>query len=377
MGKDNKNKGFTLIELIISVAILAIVTAPFLNSFVIAAKNNAAASAKQKVTNYSENVMEKFKATSFEMLTEEFTLIDKAVVADHEGEKYYYHDPVNNCYVFSVPGTELTGQSSSGYRVDVKMTPHSYEAPNLADVDGTKTAMLISEAYRYDELAQTELVAQASSIADGVKYDGFKTSTTGWDTAIINNIKREMFVYIRHNISNGTVPYTVEVDVKYSCQIGSSTTIEKVYSKLFTNNYEDVPDVLMFYTVYPERTSGYKDVIHIENFIPDSQILAAGKKCKVYIANQKIANSSLTYSMAGDSNIVVSENGSKKNIYATSGAVLCNTEVLLSESITNNVGVDNSLVGTREAVKMYEVTVDVYWKNELVSTIISSTDGQN
>lgn len=377
MGKDNKNKGFTLIELVISVAILAIVTAPFLNSFVIAAKNNAAANAKQKVINYSESVMEKFKATSFEMLTEEFTLIDKAVITDHMNEKYYYYDPVDNCYVFSVPGTELTGASSSDYRVDVKMTPHEYDAPNLADVDGTKTAMLISEAYRYDELAQIELRSQASSIADGSKYTAYRTTTNNWDTNLINNIKREVFVYIRYDSSNGTVPYTVEVDVKYSCQIGSSKTIEKVYNKLFTYNYEEVPDVLMFYTVYPNHASGYKDVIYIENFIPDNQIIAAGKKCKVYISNQKISSASLNYSMASDSNIVVSENGNKKNIYADSGSVLRNTEVYLSESIGNNTGVTNSLVGKRKSVKMYEVKVDVYWNNDLASSITSSTDGQN
>ena len=369
MGKNNKNSGFTLIELVISVAILAIVTAPFLNSFVIAAKNNSTANARQIVNNHGESVMEKFKATSFEMLTEEFALVDKAVIADKEGTKYYYYDVATDSYVFSVPGSELSGGASDNFRVDVTMKPQNFDAPDLADVDGTKTAMLISEVYRYDENALIELTA----LANAKGYNDSNLSET-----IRDNIVREVYIEIMYG--TGTTPYSVLVDVSYSYDLGSET-ISKVYQKVFHNNYENVPDVLMFYAPYQYTTPGmYRDKIIVNNSIPNDVILAAGRKSKVYIANQEVSAVSgciLKYQVGGG-NIVVKENNVEKNIYSddlTTG--LRNTEVLLSESIQAPTGQTNSLVGKKEAVKIYDLTVDVYWNGKLSNTMVSTTNGQN
>ncbi|MBE5925821.1 MAG: prepilin-type N-terminal cleavage/methylation domain-containing protein [Lachnospiraceae bacterium] len=386
MGKNNKNKGFTLIELVISVAILAIVTAPILNAFVIAAKNTSTANARQIANNHAESVMEKFKATSFEMLTEEFTLIDKAVIADNEGTKYYYYDVATDSYVFSVPGSELSGGASDNFRVDVTMKPEKYDAPDLADVDGTKTAMLISEVYRYDENALIELTALANAKDDSLKDDQFdKIDASGNPNAslsenIRDNIVREVYIEIMYG--TGTAPYSVLVDVSYSCRIGSALTVSKVYQKVFLNNYENVPDVLMFYAPYQYTTPGlYRDKIIVNNSIPNDVILAAGKKSKVYISNQEvsaISGCTLKY-QAGGGNIVIKENNLEKDIYSdnlTTG--LRNTEVLLSESITGAPsGETNSLVGKKEAVKIYGLTVDVFWNGEITNTMVSTTDGQN
>ena len=91
MNKEN-NKGFTLIELIVSVAILAIITAPFLNAFVIAAKNNAEANVKQNVTSHAESIMERFKAESFETLSGKYDFIDLGAIDAYKGKNYYYYD---------------------------------------------------------------------------------------------------------------------------------------------------------------------------------------------------------------------------------------------------------------------------------------------
>ena len=60
------NVGFTLIEIILSIAILAILLVPALNSFVTAAKVNAKAQKNQKVTTLAQNIMESLKGMDIE-----------------------------------------------------------------------------------------------------------------------------------------------------------------------------------------------------------------------------------------------------------------------------------------------------------------------
>ena len=55
--KENSNdKGFTLIEVIITVIILALVTAPFLSSFVSASKTNMKSKRVQEANELSQSV---------------------------------------------------------------------------------------------------------------------------------------------------------------------------------------------------------------------------------------------------------------------------------------------------------------------------------
>ncbi|MEE1216420.1 MAG: type II secretion system protein, partial [Agathobacter sp.] len=52
------DRGITLVELIVSIAILAIIVLPFLNSFVMAAKTNAKSKNELNATHLAENIME-------------------------------------------------------------------------------------------------------------------------------------------------------------------------------------------------------------------------------------------------------------------------------------------------------------------------------
>ena len=55
--KDD-NRGITLVELIVSIAILAIIVLPFLNAFVTATKTNVKARNKMNATHLATNIME-------------------------------------------------------------------------------------------------------------------------------------------------------------------------------------------------------------------------------------------------------------------------------------------------------------------------------
>lgn len=70
-------KGFTLVELILTIAILAVVTMPILNYFTDSAKHNAKSRQKQNATVAAQEVLENFKNASY-------SLDDPAVVCSAE-----------------------------------------------------------------------------------------------------------------------------------------------------------------------------------------------------------------------------------------------------------------------------------------------------
>ncbi len=66
------DRGITLVELIVSIAILAIIVLPFLNSFVTAAKTNAKSRNQLNATHLAENIMEGIEKNSMRSLAYQF-----------------------------------------------------------------------------------------------------------------------------------------------------------------------------------------------------------------------------------------------------------------------------------------------------------------
>ena len=69
--KDD-NRGITLVELIVSIAILAIIVLPFLNAFVTATKTNVKARNKMNATHLATNIMEGIENNSMKTMAYQF-----------------------------------------------------------------------------------------------------------------------------------------------------------------------------------------------------------------------------------------------------------------------------------------------------------------
>lgn len=91
-----QSKGFTLIEVIISMAILAIIVVPLLNYFVTSAQYNTRAKTKQNATVLAQSILEKCKDKSLEdiaksfqttadelNLANEFDIVDASMIGNH------------------------------------------------------------------------------------------------------------------------------------------------------------------------------------------------------------------------------------------------------------------------------------------------------
>ena len=67
-----QNKGFTLVEVLIAMTILAIIVVPLLHAFVTSSRTNAKAKQLMKATTLAQNVMEELKANSIEEVARQF-----------------------------------------------------------------------------------------------------------------------------------------------------------------------------------------------------------------------------------------------------------------------------------------------------------------
>ena len=70
--KLNKNAGFSLVELLIAVTILAIIVIPLLHMFVTTSRLNGKAKQKQRATTVAQNLIEGMKAYDINELREQF-----------------------------------------------------------------------------------------------------------------------------------------------------------------------------------------------------------------------------------------------------------------------------------------------------------------
>ncbi len=112
-GRKEKNKGFTLVELIVSIVMLAIITVPLLSYFLSAAAYNARAKTTQEAVALSQSIIEKCKDKSIEDIARSF----------HAGNTEFLRDfnlvplaSINNdrsrAFEVDSAGTALTGVGS-------------------------------------------------------------------------------------------------------------------------------------------------------------------------------------------------------------------------------------------------------------------------
>lgn len=149
------NKGVTLVELIISVAILTVVVAPLLHTFTVSVRYNHQAKEKQRAMDAAQSIMENFKANDLVVVQETFD--DKSFLKSNIG---------NSEIVYSKPAE---GSVTGEYRIQ-NFTFADTESGETAQYDAkvTVTAEMSDESLTAESLANITLMNAA---VDGV-YEG-------------------------------------------------------------------------------------------------------------------------------------------------------------------------------------------------------------
>lgn len=225
----HNDKGFTLVELILTVVILALVTAPFLSSFVTADRTNLKAKRRQQANNIGEYLSEKFKAT-------DLAQIDASVGVPTP-------DPLSGALTYQIDNTKIPNEYGSKYTATVKLTPKS---------------MAVN-----DDITPVPITLDASNSAIYMA-DFFKNDSTALNKD--NNIThRKCIVTVDYNAA-GLYPYTVTLSVKY-CK---GSDINVIYTANDVKlNYSNKPELYLFYTPFSGPAATDCDYIQIVSNVTD------------------------------------------------------------------------------------------------------------
>lgn len=120
------NKGFSLVEVLVAIIILAIATGPLLSSFVSSIRYNAKAKEKQNTMDAAQSIMESFKAYDMKSLVAQFSdpSTEFRVYPTGSMGDYYMTAPANSSepYVFAIQDMDFEGKK---YDAKVEVIPSS------------------------------------------------------------------------------------------------------------------------------------------------------------------------------------------------------------------------------------------------------------
>lgn len=212
--EKSNNKGFGLIEVLVAVAIMAIVTLPLANSFVTSADVNQKSEVKLAAITVAENTMERAKALDLS----EYTISDDG--------KYYIKDDqvIENGKTFNVRTT----------------------------IDPTKYSDINSSTY---DLSTLDVTAAARVEVPQAVGDELKPSTRYY---IETEIKKDAV--------DGETFITVETNyiVKKN---GNGNIVKEIYVLNYYGSYDDFKNIEITYATYQNKQLGGITITNLDNVI--------------------------------------------------------------------------------------------------------------
>lgn len=213
---QKNNKGFSLLELLVAIAILATVMIPMLHSFVSAARANAKAKKLMEATTAAQNVMEEVKISGPFKFLEDHTNYSKeqasykdasgniVTISDTYGNPVYIYDTT----IVSSPALTVNGRE---YRAKVKFDPQNYTCVTGASVSTTE--------YNSFPFARLSKLSKDSN--------GFYIQNSDQELIAAKTMDPAAYEEIKSNMSR-----TITIDIDYT----PDTKIVKVYA---TVTYKD------------------------------------------------------------------------------------------------------------------------------------------
>lgn len=270
------NKGVTLVELIIAVAILGIVVTPLLHAFITSTKINASARDTLEETTLAENIMEEFNDASIEDMVTKYA----GMVEDTTGIVSFVN----------VSHLALTSDIDSDVRVDITLDPVAtveFQDKNNMNLVDLKTISSINSA-----------IYSMPQDYDGNIYDIFVNNSNSANSQdpetypqaqdrdfFEDNLNRTIFVTITKTgeTTEGVPLVRVEMNIVYeyrgsvSCLESSDRRYTTDTKELFDNTQSEIELnalYLMYVPRYDAVLSGHYDDIRILNYsnVPNTNV---------------------------------------------------------------------------------------------------------
>lgn len=408
----NDNSGLSIVEVLVAVAILAIVFVPLLKTFTQASTINARAQKLQNVTSLAEGVMEDVKGKSIQELHD--LAIERADVSflplDADGT--LTKGNLNNVPPYTVTYENVTATQGITYDAVVTISTDNYkstvrsdarkanklshnddigdvsdanirELPQINKVDSNRNAVLSWELNKYDNKALENLAAE--------------NSVTGSDIATLKDSYKntaEKYINIEINEDSETSSTKVSCEVEYKTGKNASDKSLKylVYTGYFVEPLASEPagpNIYLFYTLsenVKDGASNIADPIKKENIKIEDK--TTGKKHNVYFIVQDGINELSTIN-GSEVTINVSGSGYSETIsynktsiipdaitYLAGGSTTDDEsdDVYFFSNLKDKNGNSGELFNSKSKDRIYYVTVEIkeHGKPEVLGTYTST-----
>lgn len=370
----NDNRGISLIEILVTIAMILILAGPLINSLLNSRIVNSNARLTQNGTTVAQDMAEKFKTVPIEELCE--TYKDKYVV-----------NATTGIYKFS--DIQVNGPSGEKFTVDVTLDPTAYVAGNEGNKNPVNNEKLPGMSSIYG--ANCIKLYKYYTAADEKLKEMFKASVG--DTNITNNIygdtyrkglSKETTIDIKCMYSTVTERYEYNVDIKtkyvfeYTKRIGryyqtkreeanheerienvsfSSLEVPMIYLicpifDICNDNYGYCTDKISINYHFDDRNGGTQPDLHF--YLAEQETYKKGSttiKQKINPYNVKVNGLDLSHYNASTSKLKMCTNLTKPG-----GANLLDLTYEFKDS----------------GIALYEMTVEVSEKDKVVAEFVST-----
>lgn len=383
VNQKQSNKGFTLVEVLVAILILAIIVVPLLSAFVMSAKTNAKARQTLRATTLAQNVMEELKAYSLETSaghhngTETGNFVVAAATQKYETVRYAdgVHKVVTAVKDASTGEVTVTGreeeqydfvlrgvkQENAEFDVEISVRKPEEKDANIPDGLGSFDMVNITSMNRSD----CAYFAQEEAAHSVVATEYVRRSQLNHTPMTAETFQSRMTRTIKIDV-NSAADGSETVMVTYNYMIpdeGYVTPDHRLYTEYTTvfDNYasqEELKSVyLYYYPLYGLSGALPRDTFEINN-MSDLGI-------NVYLIKMK----DVTYNVYDDNNYKPSIKVTESNAQADDTGDVSN--VKLCTNISNPVlqytaaGTTPQFrvtdLGNAETVQnLYDVTIQVY-----------------
>ena len=407
----NDNSGLSIVEVLVAVAILAIVFVPLLKTFTQASTINARAQKLQNVTSLAEGVMEDVKGKSIQELHD--LAAERADVSflplDKDGT--LTKGNLNNVPPYTVTYKNVTATQGITYDAVVTIATDNYkstvrnnerkdnkakgaddigdvsdanirELPQINKVDSNKNAVLSWELNKYDNKALENLAAE--------------NSVTDSDIATLKESYKktaEKYINIEINEDSETSSTKVSCEVEYKTGTASGKSLKYlVYTGYFVEpvgSGVSGPDIYLFYTLtekVKDGASNIADPIKKENIKIEDK--TTGKKHNVYFIMQDGVDK-LSTTNGSEVTLDISGSGYSESIYYDKTSIFTDAitylaggsttddesdDVYFFSNLKDKNGNSGELFNSKSKDRIYYVTVEIkeHGKPEVLGTYTST-----
>ena len=408
----NDNSGLSIVEVLVAVAILAIVFVPLLKTFTQASTINARAQKLQNVTSLAEGVMEDVKGKSIQELHDLAVDDPKVSFLPLDKDGTLTKGNLNNVPPYTVTYENVTATQGITYDAVVTISTDNYkstdrsdarkanklshnddigdvsdanirELPQINKVDSNKNAVLSWELNKYDNKALENLAAENSVSGSDIATlkDSYK------DTA-----EKHINIEIKEDTDTSSTKVSCEVEYKTGKNASDKSLKYLVYTGYFVEPLASEPagpNIYLFYTLsenVKDGASNIADPIKKENIKIEDK--TTGKKHNVYFIVQDGINELSTIN-GSEVTINVSGSGYSETISYNKTSIIPDAITLLAGASTpddesddvyffsnlkDKNGNSGELFNSKSKDRIYYVTVEIkeHGKSEVLGTYTST-----